>query len=69
MNVVGGTNSLLIGKLTEPVEEVASLVLATNIDVRHVHLNGTPIDGASRHATIETQVNIIKVILIISIGF
>lgn len=41
---------------TEPENELASLLLVTSIDVRHVHLNGTPINGASRHATVETQV-------------
>lgn len=40
----------------EPENELASLLLVTSIDVRHVHLNGTPINGASRHATVETQV-------------
>ena len=40
----------------EPEAELASLLLATSIDVRHVHLNGTPVNGASRHATVETQV-------------
>lgn len=40
---------------TEPEDELASLLLVTSIDVRHVHLNGTPINGASRHATVETQ--------------
>lgn len=41
----------------EPENELASLLLVTSIDVRHVHLNGTPINGASRHATVETQVS------------
>ncbi|KAI9558491.1 hypothetical protein GHT06_015278 [Daphnia sinensis] len=41
--------------LNEPENELASLLLVTSIDVRHVHLNGTPINGASRHATVETQ--------------
>ena len=42
---------------SEPESELPSLLLVTSIDVRHVHLNGTPVNGASRHATVETQVN------------
>jgi len=49
----------------EPADELASLLLVTSIDVRHVHLNGTPINGASRHATVETQARKSNILLFI----
>ena len=51
----------------EPADELASLLLVTSIDVRHVHLNGTPINGASRHATVETQARKSNILLFILI--